>query len=303
MTPLTKLSSEAKAVPAWLKLAPFIFILFWSGGFTAAKVGLNYAGPYTILCIRYFLVALVFAALFMVFTPPLPKTKQQWFHTAFLGFLLQVVHFLCLFQAILFGLSAGGLAVIASMQPILIALLSPKITGEKISKHQWIGFLLGLGGALIVVINQTDINFSSTIGILFAVGALLTITVVTLAEKRFGGNHHPISVNFIQYTIGFIFTFPLALFIEKFHYFPQPEFYYTMFYLIVCNSIIAVSLLFAMIKFGEASKVSSLFFLVPPTAALIAWLFVGEVLTPWAWAGIVIAAIGVSMVRSQSLHD
>jgi drug/metabolite transporter (DMT)-like permease len=64
-------------------------------------------------------------------------------------------------------------------------------------------------------------------------------------------------------------------------------------YLVIGNSIIAIGLLLAMIRAGDVSRVSALFFLIPPMAAMIAWLLLGEVIAPQAWLGIGVAALGV----------
>ena len=71
-------------------------------------------------------------------------------------------------------------------------------------------------------------------------------------------------------------------------------------YLVVCNSILAISLLLMMIRRGEATRVSALFFLVPPVAAIIAWLVLGEKMSAAAWAGLGLAAIGVWLVTNKS---
>jgi drug/metabolite transporter (DMT)-like permease len=64
---------------------------------------------------------------------------------------------------------------------------------------------------------------------------------------------------------------------------------------VIGNSIIAMSLLLAMIRAGEVARVSSLFYLVPPLSALIAWPLVGEEMPPLGWAGFALAAIGVAI--------
>ena len=71
------------------------------------------------------------------------------------------------------------------------------------------------------------------------------------------------------------------------------EFTAALAYLVVGNSVIAVGLLLAMIRAGDVSSVSALFFLVPPLAALVAWLLLGEIMPPVAWLGMAAAAIGV----------
>ena len=54
-----------------------------------------------------------------------------------------------------------------------------------------------------------------------------------------------------------------------------------------------------MIRAGEVSKVSALFFLVPPMAAACAWIVLGEVMPPLAWVGMVVAGLGVFMATTK----
>jgi drug/metabolite transporter (DMT)-like permease len=58
-----------------------------------------------------------------------------------------------------------------------------------------------------------------------------------------------------------------------------------------------------MVRFGAMARVSSIMFLVPGVAAVIAWLVVDEVMPLDAWPGIGLAAAGVLLVlysgRSQ----
>ena len=71
------------------------------------------------------------------------------------------------------------------------------------------------------------------------------------------------------------------------------EFGAALAYLVIGNSVIAVGLLLAMIRAGDVARVSALFFLVPPLAALLAWVLLKEVMPPLAWLGMGVAAIGV----------
>ena len=64
-------------------------------------------------------------------------------------------------------------------------------------------------------------------------------------------------------------------------------------------AVIAVGLLLAMIRAGDVSRVSALFFLVPPLAALLAWVMLGEVMPPMAWPGMALAAAGVFLATRR----
>jgi drug/metabolite transporter (DMT)-like permease len=70
-------------------------------------------------------------------------------------------------------------------------------------------------------------------------------------------------------------------------------------YLVLANSLVSITLLLMMMRRGEASRVSALFFLVPPLAGAIAWAVLGESLPAPAWAGMVLAAIGVGIATAE----
>lgn len=74
-------------------------------------------------------------------------------------------------------------------------------------------------------------------------------------------------------------------------------------YLVIGNSIFAISLLMLMIQKGNATHVAALFFLVPPVTAFIAWLVIDEAMAPLAWAGMLVAAFGVWLATRTAKAD
>jgi drug/metabolite transporter (DMT)-like permease len=54
-----------------------------------------------------------------------------------------------------------------------------------------------------------------------------------------------------------------------------------------------------MIRRGDAARVSALFFLVPPLAALIALAILGEAMPPLGWVGMAVAAGGVALATRR----
>jgi len=281
-------------------LAPGLFLLLWSGGFTVAKIGLNYSDPLTLLSIRYACVLILLLPLCLIYKPVWPGSARQWLHVACVGFFIQVVYFGASWLAFVRGTSAGSLALITSLQPILVALVIPLVSREIVSRRRWLGLVLGLLGTVLVLYGNFGIQPLSLIAFVFSVSALFAFTIATVWEKRFGISHHPIASNIIQYAVGLMFTLPLALLIEPMRVSITIEFLIALAYLVLGNSILAISLLLMMIRNGEATRVSALFFLVPPTAALIAWFIMGEKMTPLASLGMVIAASGVWLATRKN---
>ncbi|WP_103334307.1 DMT family transporter [Pseudotabrizicola formosa] len=286
--------------PLWLIAAPAVFLVLWSAGFAVAKLGLGHAEPMTILALRYCLVLVVLLPFVLFLRPPMPATARGWLDVAVVGFLIQVGYFGLCYLAFKSGVSAAGVAIVVCLQPILVALIAPRFVGEVVSRRAWMGLAFGLGGALVVILSRSQVQAENPWGLLLAAGGLIGITAGTVYEKRFGVSQHPVTSNLIQYAVGAAFTLPVALLTESQSISWDAEFIAVMAYLVIGNSLLAMSLLLAMIRVGEVSRVSALFYLVPAMSALFAWLLLGEAMPPLAWAGMALAGVGVAMVSRKA---
>ena len=295
-TQTASVNASTGILTRWLPaIAPGLFLLLWSGGFTVAKIGLAHASPLTLLALRYGCVVVVLLPLCLIFKPALPKTRAQWLNLVWVGFLIQVVYFGAAWMAFTLGGSASTVALITSLQPILVALAIPMVSREIVSVRRWIGLVSGLTGTCLVLLGNAELQPVSTWVVLFSVSALLAFSIATVWEKRFGVAHHPLTSNLVQYLVGFACTLPLAFVFESMVINVTLPFLGALAYLVLGNSLLAISLLLMMIRNGEATRVSALFFLVPPMSALIAWLILDERMTLMAWTGMAVAAFGVWM--------
>ncbi|MCW1917476.1 DMT family transporter [Rhodobacter sp. KR11] len=286
--------------PLWLTAAPVLFLLLWSAGFPIAKIGIAHAEPMTILALRYTAVLVLLAPLALILRPPMPRTFRAGLDVAVTGFLIQVVYFGLCYLAFKSGTSSGTVAIVVCLQPILVALLAPRFAGEKVSPRTWVGLALGLLGAGTVILSHAELKTQGAFGLICTAIALCGMTGAALYEKRFGVTQHPITANLIQYAVGAAVTLPLALATESTRISWDGEFLAVMAYLVLGNSLLAISLLLAMIRAGEVARVSALFYLVPPLAALFAWPLLGEALAPLGWAGMGLAAVGVGLASRRA---
>lgn len=297
--PAATTSSQRAPAPRWLPLAPWLFVLLWSGGYTPVRIAVEDCPPLLLLALRYGGVLLLLVPAYLVVRPPLPRSPREWFHLAFVGLLIQGIYFgLCNF-AIQRGASAAGLAIVLAMQPILVALAVPRFAGEAVGRNVWAGLLLGLAGAVVVVLAKSSLGGATAAGIAIALIALLFITAGTLWEKRFGVTQHPIVANIVQCGIAGALALAAAAAVEPFEVRWTWPLFWSLAYLVIANSIVAMTLLLAMVRYGQATKASALFFLVPPVSALIAWLILGEPLSPVTWVGMAVAGFGVWLVRGR----
>ncbi len=291
------MSDTTQQTPLWLRAAPILFLLFWSSGYPMSKLGMRYASPFSFLEIRYTLVLLVLAPFWLWLRPPLPQRRIDYLHLGIVGFGIQTIYFGGCYLAFANGTSSGAVALIVSLQPLLVAVLAPLLVGERTSLRGWAGLVLGFAGAAITIAGYEHTQHFRPFGVVCAVFALCGMTGSTLYEKRFGVAQHPVTANLVQYAVGLATITPFALW--HFHAVPSLHFALIVTYLVVANSLIAISLFLAMVRAGRASQTSSLFYLVPPVAAVMAWLILDEAVPPLAWAGMAVAGLGVALVRWQ----
>ncbi len=296
----TRPSAPASASPraGWLAPVPLFFVFLWSTGFIAAKYGLPYAPPLSFLVVRCLGAVLVLLPLVLAGGAPWPRGRIL--HVAVAGLLLQAGYLGGVWSAIKIGMPAGLSALIVGLQPILTAFAAPWI-GERVTPRQWLGLLLGLGGVALVVAARIRLNGLAPAAIGFCVLALLSITSGTLYQKRFCPQFDLRTGTLIQFTASALLMLPFAVALEGFG--PTlsnmqwtPQFIGALLWSILALSIGAVFLLFRLISRNDATKVTSLLYLTPPTTAVMAWLMFGEALSPLGLAGMAVAVTGVAFV-------
>jgi drug/metabolite transporter (DMT)-like permease len=275
---------------------PGLFVLLWSTGFVSAKFGLPYAEPLTFLLLRFSLVLALMLPLALTMRAAWPDTLNQAGHVAVVGVLMQGGYLGGVFCSIHLGMSAGVSALIVGVQPILTAFASAPLFGEKLRARQWSGLVLGFGGVLLVVLGRSPLSGITAAGLALSLLALVSITAGTLYQKRYCGAVDLRTGSVIQFCAAGLVLLPLALAFETMRVNWTAEFICTLGWLVLVLSIGAISLLYVLIRTGAATKVASLFYLVPPVTALMAYFMFGETLSAAAMAGMALAAIGVALV-------
>ncbi|HYE48002.1 MAG TPA: DMT family transporter [Azospirillaceae bacterium] len=276
---------------------PGTFVLLWSTGFLGARYGLPWADPLTLLALRLGLVALLMGAIAWIGGAPWPARGGEARRVATAGLLVHAVYLGGVFEAIALGLPAGTTAVIVGLQPLLTAVLAFFWLGERPGPRVLAGLVIGFAGVALVVHDRVAISGVPAGALACAVAALLGITVGTLYQKRHCGGMDLRSGTSLQYAASALVLALLALLLEPMRVVWTAEFVFALAWLCLVLSVGAVLLLFILIRRGAASRVASLFYLVPPVTTLLDhWLF-GTPLGPATLAGTALAALGVLLSR------
>ena len=275
-----------------IKIFPFIFIILWSSAFVTTKPIIDNSDPFAALAFRFFVVSFGFFVFSIYKKHKILTNHKNLLQSLLSGVLFHGVYLGGVFYSVSIGMPTGIAALIVTLQPILTNALAGKFLGEKVSIKQWVGVILGFIGAALVL--GFDIGASlPTLGVIASFIALLAITTSTLWQKKIS-NNLPLSVSNMYQAIGGCLFHVIIIFIFTDLYINfTPTFLIAMSHQIFLVSFGAFTILMFLIKNNSASKTVSIFFLIPPTTAIMAWLFLNEVLTNLDLIGFAVATLGV----------
>ncbi|MAK34544.1 MAG: EamA family transporter [Acidiferrobacter sp.] len=279
--------------------APALFVVLWSTGFIGAKMGLPYAEPATFLAIRFFAVAAILAVVAGLTGAAWPDNHTDKAHIAAVGLLVHGIYLGGIFGGISLGVTAGDSALIVGMQPILTAVLVGPILGEAVRARQWIGFVIGTVGVTLVSWRYIDDLDSTLTGVVLCVVAVMGMSLGTIYQKRFCAQMNLLTGSCIQFLAAALFMLLIAVAWESGQVNWTGEFVFALGWLVIVLSLGAMTLLWLLVRAQAATQVASLFFLVPPVTALIAWPLFGETLTLKSVIGMGLVVLGILLVK----HD
>ncbi len=285
--------------PIPVRAMPAVFVLIWSTGFVVARYGMPHAPPMSFLAWRYALSILAFAAWIGIARPSWPATSRQWLHLGVTGILMHAGYLGGVWAAVKDGISAGTVALIVGLQPLLTAMwVSASGSEHRITSRHWAGLLLGLAGLTLVVWRKLGIGEVTAWNLALSLGALASITLGTLYQKRYVEPCDVRTANTVQLAMALAVTLPFAL-METEPIRLHPEFVGAMAWSVLVLTLGGSSLLYLLIQRGAATRVTSLMYLVPPCTAVLAWLLFGEALTGLVVAGLALTAVGVGLVARE----
>ena len=281
-----------------IRAMPAVFVLIWSTGFIVARFGMPHAPPFKFLIIRYALSIVCFLLWITLARVKWPTQRDQWLHLAVTGVFMHAFYLGGVWAAVKLGMGSGLSSLIVGLQPVLTALWLAS-TGYRIVPRQWLGLVLGFIGLVLVVSRKFGAGGEANwVNLSLAVGALLSITIGTLYQKRFVTSCDVRSANTVQLGAALLVTLPLAaLELEAIRW--NAELVGAIAWSVLALTLGGSSLLYLLIQKGAAASVTSLMYLVPPVTAFIAWILFAEPITLTTVLGTLLTALGVALVVRQ----
>lgn len=277
------------------------FVLLWSSGVVAGAIGVRHLPPLTLTTLRFACSALVAALLALAVRAPWPRGRAQLRELAITGLLLQALQFGGFYLGFSHGVSAAVLALLLGLNPVVTSLLAWPLLGERTSGRQWAGLALGVAGVVVAVAGGLHVDGRVLAGLGWSALGLLGLALGTIRGRRHGVGVHPLSGLAVQLAVAALPVALLALTTEQ----PRlggghlADAAGALAWLVLVNSLLATTLLFALARRDGAARTSALFLVMPPVTAVLGAVALDEPLTTAAIAGLALSAAGLKLGLSR----
>lgn len=283
--------------------AAILYVFLWASAFVPSRVLARGAPPLTILWIRFFIAGGILLAGARLAGVPFPRDRGTWLRLLALGIGGNALY-LGLSYVALQHLSAGMGSIIASTNPLLLALVAPALLGEPLTRRKLIGLLLGFSGVVLAMWVRAGTQTARLPDVLLSSGGVLAFIASNVVYKRMRARPHVVVLNGAQLFLAGAALVPVALLREgPPHIVWTPPLVLSLVYLVLMLSVGASMLWFWILHHGEASRVSAYFFLTPVFGLFLGALLLGEQLAPLDGVALVVIATGLWLATRTGEPD
>ena len=280
-------------------LLPALFVLLWCTGYLVVPIAMSDAGPVRFLALRFATAAALLAIAAIVLRAPWARRGLDYVHMAVVGLLLHGMGLGGVWVALDLGVETGVAALVMGTQPLITAGLAIGLIGERIDRRAAAGLGLGFLGVTLVIHHKLA-GVGEPAGLAAVVVAVVSMTIGMLYQKRRCAHIDLVTSTTVQLAFAGAAAFAGAWWIDDRPVEWTVPIFAVLGWSVLVLSIGATLVLYVLLRRGDASRVASLLYLVPPVTAVMAWIGFGETLAALTIGGMVLTATGVALVARSS---
>lgn len=288
-----------KTPPSWLPLAAVACTLvFWASAFVAIRhLGQDFS-PGALSLGRLLVGALVLAVVSLPRGLPRP-TRREWVSIVVIGLLWFGLYNVAL-NAGERRVDAGTAAMLIQVSPVLIALLAAVVLHERFTVHLAGGLALAFTGVALIALATSEGSGSDVVGVLLCLVSAVAYAISLILQKPLVGRLAAVHVTWLACTIGAISCLPFAGDLVRQAGDAPASSLWWLVYLGVFPTAIAFTTYAFALRHMTASSLGVTTYLVPPITITLGLVFLSETPPTMAYAGGVLALVGVAVARRTS---
>jgi drug/metabolite transporter (DMT)-like permease len=248
-------------------------VLVWASAFAGIRVGLTVFGPVELGALRFLIAGVPAAIYLLAVRPPLPRPGEVW------RFVWGGVVFVGLYTVLLNTgeqtVPSGAASFIINVSPIITALFAVITLGERFPLQAWLGTALSFAGVGLIAYGQGGLTFNRDA--LFILGAAVCTASGMLVQKPLFPRHSPLAVSAWNMVLGAVTLSPalpsaLAALPRA-----SAEVVGALLFLGLVASLVGYATWTIALSRLPASRASNFLYCIAPLAALVGYLWLGEV--------------------------
>jgi drug/metabolite transporter (DMT)-like permease len=278
------------------KLALLTTVVLWASAFVAIRAGLAGYSPGGLALLRFLIASIV---IYFVFYRSrhgrLPIQRRDMYRVLFAG----AIGIGCYNIALNYGeilVPSGMASFIVSQMPVVTTLLAVVFLNERISRYGLFGMLLSAVGVAMIALSH-HVEFKFYLSVIYVLFACFAGGVYNILQKPL--LHKYKAVHLTAYAI-WGGTVILSVFLPNLIHDVQAAPFKTtlvVLYLAVFPGVIGYSTWGYALSKIPAARAASFLYSMPIFATLIGWIWLGEVPATIAFAGGLVALVGVWIVN------
>lgn len=284
--------------------ASVLFVLIWSTGFIVARATVPHAAPELFLSVRLTLTVLLMLVVARKAGQALPRGRLRPHLAA--GAMLHGIYLTVSWWAVSNGMPAGIMALLGALQPLMVAVASVVLYGDRLLARAWMGLGIAIAGVACVLLPAIERSGAGGVPVVPAVAGLLAVigmTGGTLIQRGSIAGDGILISGALQNAGGAAVAILAALLVGEWRWDGAPLLWGTLCWSVLGLSAGGLSLLVWLVRTQGPTRPSMLLLLVPPLAAIEASLLFGEKLGPVQMVGFAFALGGVLLGRSQGKRE
>jgi len=274
-----------------LTLAALFTVFLWSSAFPAVRFMFNYYSPESVMLQRFIVASLTLGIISYIKKTRLPEKKDLPLFA--LGGFLGVFLYMWLFNVGTSMVYSGVSSFLISSAPVHLTLLSIVFLKEKVKFFSWVGIFISLGGLALVALTQME-DFTINIGVPILLGASVSTSAFSIIQRKLMQKYTPLEATtypiFFGTLLMFIF-FPQL--VQDFNNAPLAARLMPVYLGIFPAALAYLSWGYALSKAKSTAGIAMFIYLIPFVATLLAFLWLGETLSPMALLGGAVIIVGM----------
>ena len=271
------------------------FAFMWSSAFTSARIIVMDASPLFSLAVRFLISGLIGVGIALALGQTWRLTRNQWRATLIFG-LCQNALYLGLNFVAMQWIEASLAAIIASTMPLLVALATWAIYGDKLKPLGIIGLMAGVAGVALIMGTRISAGVD-LFGILLCVIGVLALAIATLALRGATSGGNFMMVVGLQMLVGSAILFVAAPLTEEIFVNPTLRLGLAFAYTTLVPGLMATFIWVLLLNRIGAIRAATFHFLNPVFGVAVASVLLGEKLGLLDIIGVAVVTLGILAVQ------